>query len=156
MGRELRQAREVDAVQFAVGSTGSTALTIWTDFDRNGVRATGAADPEVLTYRWTPSTGQLTLTANDTAGTEVTKPVLAEVVSAFDLRLRSSLWEYDANADGVTTWEELDASAIGNGNTVPDVELKKIDLISIRLTVTEGKAARTFYMQVDLRNRAQN
>ncbi|WP_372727821.1 type II secretion system protein J [Nocardioides sp.] len=160
MSRELRQANAVDRVDLRnLGGATTTALTLWSDFNGNGVRDNNAADPEVLTYRWDPGTGRLTLTANDAAGTAVTRPILAEVVSAFTLRLRSSLWEYDANGDGVTTWQELDSAGapVGNSNGLPDgPELERIDLVAVSLGVTEGKATREFYMQVDLRNRAQN
>lgn len=159
MSRELRQASSVDQVEIlSIGGASTTALTLWSDFNGNGVRDNSAADPEVLTYRWDPATGRLTLTANDADGTQVTRPVLAEVVSGFDLRLRSSLWEYDANGDGTTTWQELDAAGapVGNGNGRPDVELTRIDLVAVALSVTEGSSTREFYMQVDLRNRDQN
>jgi prepilin-type N-terminal cleavage/methylation domain-containing protein len=162
MARELRQAASVDAVQLSTLGSSTTALTFWTDFDGDGVRDLSAADPEVLTYRWYPDTRRLTLTANDADGTAVTRPVLAGLVRNFDLQLRSSLWQYDGTmgtADGVTTWDELDAagSPVGNANGKPDgPELERIDLVSITLTVTDGGTERVFTMQADLRNREQN
>jgi hypothetical protein len=81
--------------------------------------------------------------------------VLAEIVTAFDLRLDSSHFEPDANGDGTTTWQELDAAAVagGNGNHLPDDrELRLIDLVSVAMTVRDGEASREFYLQADLRN----
>lgn len=156
--RELRQASEIRAVQFSTGTGTTTAITFWTDFDGDGVADLDASDPEVLTYRWDPENQRLTLTANDASGTAVTRPVLAGRVTTFELQLRSSLWQYDASPDGVpTTWQELDSSAVGNNNGVPDApELSRVDLVGVRLSVAEGDVSYTFSTQTDLRNRAQS
>ncbi len=158
MSRELRQAREIDAVQYQTASATTTAITFWIDFNGNGLRDLAAADPEVLTYRWDPATLQLSLTANDASGTSVTRPVLAGRVTTFDLKLGSSLWQYDLNGDG-TDWAELDAAGgtVGNKNGKPDgPELKRIDLVSVQLVVSSGGSAQTFLMKSDLRNLAQS
>lgn len=156
MSRELRQASAVEAVTLeGVGSSSTTALTIWTDFNGNQLRDLSDTDPEVLTYRWQRSTGRLTLTADDSDGTAVTRPVLAEIVTRFDLRLRSSMFEADTNGDGTTTWQELDGStaAGGNRNGVPDGdELDRIDLVAVSMTVSDADARRDFALQADLRN----
>lgn len=157
MSRELRQATAVDAVatREVAGAREPTAITIWVDFDGDGVRSTSASDPEVLTYRWEPGTGRLTLTANDAAGTAVTRPVLAEVVTRFDLQLASSLFEADADGSGTTTWQELDAAATygGNGNGLPDgAELDRVDLVGLVMTVRDAGQARDFSLRADLRN----
>ena len=155
MTRELRQASTITDVELPPNAT--TAFTFWTDFDGNGVEDLNAADPEVLTYRWNPVTKRLTLTANDAAGVATTRPVLAANVSSFSLGLRSSKWQYDANADGATTWQELDAAAapIGNHNSVPDAaELTNIDMVELSMTVLDGARAQTYTTKVDLRNRS--
>ncbi len=156
MARELRQAR---AVESATITADTVSVTFWTDFDGDGVRDVDAFDPEVLTYRWTRSTGRLTLSA-DSSGSTVTRPVLAGGVSEVTLNLRSSLYQYDGvggfPADGTTTWQELDAAggAVGNKNGLPDgPELDRIDLVSIRLKVETEGSTRDFAMQADLRNR---
>lgn len=154
LNRELRQAAAITAVRLPASPTDTTALTFWTDFDGNGVQDLNAADPEVMTYRWNPVSGRLTLTVNDATGTAVTRPVLAANVSGFTLGLRSSQWQHDLDGDG-TTWQELDApTAGGNGNGVPDgTELQQIDLVELRLTVLDGARAQTYSTHVDLRNR---
>ena len=153
--RELRQATVVTNVHLPTGPTDTTALTFWTDFDGNTIQDLNAADPEVLTYRWNPVTSRLTLTANDPDGTAVTRPVLAATVSNFELRLRSSQWQHDADGDGETTWQELDvAAAGGNANSLPDgPELQNLDLVGIEMTVLDGARAQTYSTRVDLRNR---
>ncbi|PVG81539.1 hypothetical protein DDE18_16130 [Nocardioides gansuensis] len=152
--RELRQASEVLHVALPPATGGGTALTFWTDFNGNGRQDLGAADPEVLTYRWTPTSRQLTLTANDASGTATTLPVLAAAVSDFGIDLRSSSWQYDADGDGITTWREVDASA-GNDNGVPDsaTELRHLDLVVVWITATDDIHEQSYHTQVDLRNR---
>lgn len=153
--RELRQASTLTAVELPPASS-TTALTFWTDFNGNGVQDLNAADPEVLTYRWNPATSRLTLTANDASGTAVTRPVMAANVTGFSLGLRSSKWQYDADANGITTWQELDAAGlpVGNANGLPDgPELAHVDLVSITMTVTDAGHVQSYSTQVDLRNR---
>lgn len=155
--RELRQAHEIRAVELPVDATDTTALTFWTDFDGNGTENLNAADPEVLTYRWNPVTGRLTLTVNDAGGTAITRPVLAANVTSFTLGLRSSQWQYDQDADGATTWQELDAtgSPVGNANGVPDgPELDNLDLVELTMTVLDQGREQTYTTRVDLRNRS--
>ena len=153
MVRELRQARSITAVTLPPAST--TSLTFWTDFNGNDAADLAAADPEVLTYRWNPATNRLTLTANDATASAVTRPVLAASVSGFVLELRSSRWQLDADGNGQTTWQELDAPAGGgNGNGVPDgTELDAIDQVGLTMTVLDGSRAQTYTTRVDLRNR---
>jgi len=153
--RELRQARQITDVRLPTSSTDTTAITFWTDFNANDAKDLNVADPEVLTYRWNPVTSRLTLTVNDASGTATTRPVLAATVSKFTLRLRSSQWQHDADGNGETTWQELDAvGAGGNGNGAPDgTELDQIDLVGLELTVLDGARAQTYSTRVDLRNR---
>ena len=153
MTRELRQAEGLSgAVVDDVGRV--VAITLEVDFDGSGTIDTTAVDPEVLTYRWLADDGRLTLTANS----DLTRPVLAGGVERADIRLRSSQWIYDgadsSEPDGTTTWQELDASSIGNGNGQPDAaELPFIDLVSVELVVRDGDTSRRFTVQADMRNR---
>jgi len=156
--RELRQANAVLDLELSAGGD-PRALTFWTDFNGNGAKDLSATDPEVLTYRWEPTTKRLTLTANDPSGTAVTRPVLAANVSDFDVDLYSSLWEYDADANGMTSWQELDAAdlPVGDNDGVPDpAELELVDLVTVSMTVLDGPHAQTYRTEVDLRNGNQN
>ena len=157
--RELRQANKIISLQLDASPGDPTGLTFWTDFNGNGTQDLSAADPEVLTYRWDPTNNRLTLTANDPSGAAVTRPVLASNVSAFDVDLYSSRWEHDANADGMTTWRELDAAGppVGDGDGAPDTaELDLVDLVTITISVSHGPHEQTYSTEVDLRNRNQN
>jgi len=153
--RELRQASAVDAV---AAPDGATSVTFWVDFNGNQARDTSAADPEVLTYRWDGS--KILLSAADTAATTVTQPILSGEVSEFRLNYRSSRYEYDCSADGITTWQELDASScgpvgntVGNGNGVLDAaELPFVDSVVLSFSVLEGSRKQDYRTQIDLRN----
>jgi type II secretory pathway pseudopilin PulG len=154
--RELRQAGTILDVTLPATTSDPTAITFWADFDNDGARDLDAADPEVLTYRYTPATAQLTLTVDDATGNAVTTPILADDVTAFVFDLRSSLWQYDRNADGVVGWAELDAtpSPIGNQNGVPDgAELGLIDSVGVTVSVRRGTRNQTYKTHVDFRNR---
>jgi hypothetical protein len=155
MSRELRQAEAITAVTLPTATTG-VAMTLTNDFNSNGIIDSSAVDPEVLTYRYDPVGHRVTLTANDVDGTAVTRPILSENVTKFSLQFRSSLWQYDKNGDGVTAWQELDASpSIGNGNGILDgAELSRIDSVAIELTVTEDGHSQTYQTAVGLRNNA--
>ena len=167
--RELRQASEIRAVSLPAAAGGDVTLTFGVDFNGNGVIDDVAADPELLTYRYDSAHQRLTLTANDASGTAVTRPILSEEVSAFDVSFRSSLWQYDGclptdaagvptgTKDGITDWTELDTvCGGGNHNNLLDVtELSRVDLVAITLSVLEGPHRQTYQTQVTLRNRAQ-
>ena len=157
--RELRQANAVLSYTPPAAAGGATSITFWTDFNGNGIQDLSVTDPEVLTYRWDPTTQRLTLTADDADGTAVTRPVLASNVSAFSLDLFSNSWQYDTNADGLSRWTEIDAAGppVGDRDGVPDGrELELIDLVDVNMTVLDGPHAQTYTSEIDLRNRNQN
>lgn len=158
MTRELRQAQCLRSVALPATAGGATAVTFWTDFDGEGDQDNNAADPEVMSYRWNPTTSQLTLTANDASGNAITRPVLAVNVTSFVVGLRSSKWQYDADANGITTWQELDfVGAVGDGDgSANDYdELDHIDLVDLVMTVSAEGHAQTYRTQVELRNREE-
>lgn len=157
LSREMRQASEIRSASLPAVAGGDTAVTFGVDFNANNIVEDSVQDPEVITYRYDAANERLTLTANDEDGTSHTRPILSEEVTAFEFDFRSSLWQYDANADGITTWQELDASRIGNRNNILDSpELRHIDLVAFTLTVMDGQHAQTYQSLVGLRNQTQN
>ncbi len=113
-----------------------------------------------MTYEWNPATQELSMTAVTGVAT-VTRPVLAAKVTSFVIEPRSSRWQYDqvggacSCADGITTWLELDNSAVGNHNSEPDPqELRFADLLFVSMTVEDGNGTQTYSTQIDLRNRS--
>jgi prepilin-type N-terminal cleavage/methylation domain-containing protein len=175
IARELREARTVTAVGFTpcggsgqvacpTGTTGSvaTSLTFDDDFNGNGAIDGGATDPETLTYCYDVANKRILLTPHLPASTDCADPdalpVLTTDVESFTLDFRSSLYQYDANADGVTTWQELDnavlTAGVGNRNgTLDPFELRNIDSVSVSITVFKGQRRQTYRTQVNLRNR---
>jgi prepilin-type N-terminal cleavage/methylation domain-containing protein len=168
--RELRQAKELGPATLPSSTDHDVALTFGVDFDGSGQVDAVASDPEVLTYRYDADHEKLTLTANNAAGDPETRPILSREVSAFELQFRSSLYKYDgclpadsagaptALPDGVTDWTELD-TICGGGNhngQLDALELNRIDLVLITLSVLEGPHRQTYQTQVSLRNRAQS
>jgi prepilin-type N-terminal cleavage/methylation domain-containing protein len=154
MTRELREAARIaDVVLPTSTGSGPTRFTLWADFDANGCINRAAPDPEELTYTWDPSTRYLTLSAV-IAGVPQTERLLATKVSQFSLRLNSSSWQYDANQDGTTTWQEIDASSIGDRNqgNFTSAELEHIDLVGLSITATDGSHDVDYATDVDLRN----
>jgi type II secretory pathway pseudopilin PulG len=154
--RELRQAGTIDRVDLPTTTSGPTAVTFWADFDGDGARDLDAADPEVLTYRFDPAAGLLTLTVDDADGNAVTTPILADNVASFTMDLRSSQWQYDRDADGIVSWPELDAAAapVGNRNGLPDgPELTRMDSVVLAVAVRRDGRRQEYRTQVDFRNR---
>lgn len=158
LSREMRQATEIRAATVAATPGGDTEVTFGVDFNGNQIIEGAVADPEIITYRYDSANERLTLTANDEYGTAVTRPILSEEVTAFEFGFRSSLWQHDQNADGITTWEELDSVAgVGNQNGILDTpELELIDLVAVTLTVMDGQHKQTYQTQIGLRNQSQN
>lgn len=154
MTRELRESSRIaDVVLPADDGTGPTKFTLWADFNDNGCIDAGAADPEAVTYTWDPTTRYVTLSAV-IDGTAHSERLLATKVSVFRLSLKSSSWQYDADNDGTTTWQEIDASSIGDHNprNFTDAELENIDLVGLSVTATDGSHDVDYSTDVDLRN----
>jgi type II secretory pathway pseudopilin PulG len=164
MSRELREAKEIRAVQNPVGyghnPAADTLLTFWVDLNGDGtdVVPTGG-DPEVITYRflYAPSGGRVLLQVPGQ-----TEPVLAGQVTKFALTFTSSKYLNDGSLDGVkdgtVTWEELDAypagSALGNGNRSLDaLELQSIDSVKVDFTVFQEPRTQNYQTRVALRNK---
>lgn len=155
MTRELRETAKIaDVVLPRSGRTDPTRFTLWADFNANGCIDRGAADPEEVSYTWDPSTHYVTLSAV-IGGVAQSERLLATTVTVFQLRLKSSSWQYDANNDGTTTWEEIDASSIGDHNpsNFTSAELEHIDLVGLSITAADGSHEVDYATDVDLRNR---
>lgn len=154
MTRELRQAKVLYS---------ATATSIYFGVDFNGIDDVEdyAVDPEKLTYTVATVSGtqqKIELTANDGA-VVVTRPILAQQVYGFTFEYRSSLYLCDANSDGITTWQEMDASALavcdGNANGILDVELQNVDSIVMSFYVFNDSHRQDYRTQINLRNLEQ-
>ena len=161
MTRELRQAEAVVAAELPETGAPTTSLTVWIDLDGDRcIRTTAPKDTDVeqITYRWSPDTRELTMTASGSDS-----PLLATTVTSFTLELDSSSWQYDTSGpngkpDGITTWQEIDASSIGDHNSAhfSQVEYRNIDMVGLTVTTEEDGHAVTYTTRVDLRNQHPN
>ncbi len=146
--RELRQARQITLVDPSTGAADPASLRFEVDFDGEGE---GNAPVSVL-YTWDPSTAALTITEGAETGT------LAAGVTGFVVTPASTLWQYDADGDGDTTWQELDAagSPAGNGDGVLNAELPRVDrvevVISVERDIDGDPFEQTYVTKVDMRN----
>jgi prepilin-type N-terminal cleavage/methylation domain-containing protein len=155
--RDTREGRGIKAPS-------DTSFTVEIDFNGNGTIEPTPADPlgsyEVITYTFIPSaSGAGTITATAGGVTEVLMAGVDCVRKADNtcypvFTYRSSRLEYDANGDGVTSWQELDtAESVGNKNGLLDgVELGLVDIVAFALRVTQGDTTETFYAEAQLRN----
>lgn len=156
MARELREAQAITAVS---APNPSYSLTFEVDFNGNGTIEPTAVDAEVLTYSYDGDAKQIRLTAATPSGGTTTLPILASDVYDFAVDYRSREYAYDANGDGITTWQELDrppaSGGVGDGSgTLTTPELQRVDSVVISFRVFQGRESQYYRTQVDLRNRA--
>ncbi len=161
LARELREAQRIEAVS---APDGATSITFDVDFNGDGtIESNNTADPEILTYCYDAPTKNVYLSTNGAGCTASTAlPVLSGRVTAFTLQYLSSQYAYDANGDGVTTWQELDngtgcggtgaVNGVGNRDCVLNVELGAVDAVRILITVAGDGRSQYYRTQVDLRN----
>lgn len=162
-----------------------TSLTMQADFNGDGCVAGRASDPlagsasgtscnpaksvdpsnpEIETFCWDgngASGGHIYLIAGTvnagscTPTSGASEPLVSGKITSFTLDFTSSLYRYDANGDGTTTWDELDSAGApaGNDDGVLDTpELDNISGVTVSLTASNGSQKQSYQTQVDLRN----
>lgn len=141
--RMVRDAREADGIQSAT----ATSFTVRIDFNADG--DTGDTD-EVETFAFQTSTGQVTLNG------ELLMEGVAQVGVTDPFSYSANQLDFDSNADGEATWQEVDNSpdlAGGNENGVLDGgEFPYLTNIGFALRIAEGDRATSFYGEAQLRN----
>jgi prepilin-type N-terminal cleavage/methylation domain-containing protein len=185
MARDIRQASgivtAVDPDGPAFSASHVVAVRFKADYDgdgcvdglnssgtTSGCLAYNASNPEDVTYCFEPSSHQLyiiddynvpaaSLVSATSTSCSGGQPLLAGNVGAFVVQYRSNNYRYDANADGVTTWGELDAAGppVGNDNGALDTELSSVDSVVLTLTMSTSGHQQVYRTQVDLRNLSQ-
>lgn len=160
LNRLIRETRESDGVDLAT----STSFRVQNDFDADGVieptpsDSAGSYEQLRFTANIVP-TGNGNLVVSAGSASEILMSGL-DCVRKTDgtchpvFVYSSSRLEYDANSNGVTSAEELDATAsVGNGNGVLDgSELALIDTVSISMVITQGGSQERFYARAQMRN----
>lgn len=164
--RELRQASCVTQVNgsawrqdplkcpvtSATTPTDSARLSFVVDFDGSAADQTSPA--VAVRYFWDSGDKKLVIQEGADTG------VLAHGVTAFSVSVGSTLWQYDVNSDGDTTWQELNnaGSPVGDSDNPPvlDFELPYVDRVEIAMTISRDIAGtsfeQTYSTKVDMRN----
>lgn len=155
LNRMVRDTREADSL----GAATPTSYRIQIDFDANGTisppgSTNSLADYEDLTFAY--QAAAKTIALNGELLAEGVEPVGGkDVFSYFSNRL-----EYDWNADGVTSWQELDAaptkgvSGVGNNNGMLDsAETPFLTSVVYNFVVRVANRSEVFHAQAQLRNR---
>jgi len=184
MARDVRQANEIITAVKPDGSpTSSSVMAVRFTADFNGDTCIGitppvgvtpapvcaaydSSNPEDITYCFQAGVTQLYIIDNQSsppvtpvaAGDAVCdggQPLLAGNVQDFSVEYRSRLYRYDANADGVTSWQELDAvPGLGNQDGLLNVEVDEIDSLALNITMRLDGREQVYRTQVNLRNRS--
>jgi len=166
--RDTREAVEIRCPSgFGTPCITPTSYTVHVDFNGDGTAfyQTGAAqnpnsdgDYELLTFSLS---GDRVLVNGQTLirGVEcVTDPVPPNTCDVF--RYASNKLEYDWDANGVTTWREIDAAGPSHGLTIGDQdgqidtlsELRQITSVLFSFEVTAEDRSTVFYAEAQLRN----
>ena len=151
--RIIRDTRESDQIAACTTDGFPNCYHVKIDFDGDGLyqNPNSRGDFEDLTYTYHAGTGQIRL--NGSLLITGVQPVGTAPIFMYT----SNRLEYDGNADGVTTWQELDGSGIagvGNGNGVLDSsELSYITSVDYLFYVDAGGKRQKYYAQAQLRNR---
>ncbi len=146
MVRDTREGEELEAAT-------PTSFRVRVDFENDGV------GPQVLTFSKSGGAllldGEVLMRGVDCIRAE--DGTCAQDVFHFT----SNRLEYDWDGDGVTSWQELDASAspahgvvgVGNNDGQLNEELPFVSDVTFALDVTSGDATTQFVAQAQLRNR---
>lgn len=140
LNRMVRDTREGSNLIAA----SSSSYTVRVDFDSDGIfeNPNGSGDDEILTF------------AYEAGAIKLNGDMLVEGVSAMGSRpvfhYSSSVLDFDANGDGVTTVAELEQAATTNpsiGNP-----LSFVTTVNYAFKVTSGRSSTDFFGKAQLRN----
>jgi len=115
-------------------------------------------NPEIESFCWNPATLVVYLVpgpVDNTCSISAAQPLLSGMVTGLKIEYDSNRYLYDADHNGVTTWQEVDGQAppIGNGNGVLDLpDLNQIDSIKLDVTLSDSGHTQTYQAVVSLRN----
>jgi prepilin-type N-terminal cleavage/methylation domain-containing protein len=151
--RMVRDTREGDSLSACdAPATFQNCFRVRIDFNGDGLyqNPNALGDYEDLKFAFDMSEKTVTLNGN------VLMKGVEQITGKDVFSYASNYLEYDANADGVTTWQELDSSGIagvGNGNGQLDsVELTRISSVSFSFRIVQRDRAEEFYGEAQLRN----
>ena len=153
--RMVRDTREGERLIAATPQ----GYTVQVDFNGDGIIQATPSDPsgdyERLEFAYQPATGGAgTITLNGEvlmAGVDCLRTSSGSCRQDV-FRYLSNRLEYDLNGDGVTTWQELDASSAGNNDGQLNTELPLVSNIIFALRVTQGSVKSAFTAEAQMRN----
>ncbi|HEX2195354.1 MAG TPA: type II secretion system protein [Actinomycetota bacterium] len=155
MVRDTREGSVIDSVAADLNT-----FEVHVDFDGNNVitplpGTNSMGDVEELTYSYDPATKTLRLNGEVLVkGVECARDANGNCIPAFSFG--SNRLEFDADKNGVTTWQELDQApatyGVGNLDGQLNWELPLISNVSFALRVQDGTVKRDFYAEAQLRN----
>ncbi|MDP9068812.1 MAG: prepilin-type N-terminal cleavage/methylation domain-containing protein [Actinomycetota bacterium] len=130
-----------------------TSYSVRIDFNSDGKfeNPNPQGDYEKLTFAYDSTRGVIALNG------EVLVAGVTPISGKDIFTYTSNRLEYDANSDGMTTWQELDATGltgIGDKDGVldGDLELRHLSNIDYAFNVASGGRTTVFYSQAQLRN----
>lgn len=150
--RMIRDTREGDLIEEAE----PTGFNVKVDFDRDGNydNPNAVGDYEDLTFTYIADDELIILNG------EVLVRGVQKIVGQDVFSYSSNFLEYDWNADGVTTWQELDQAAahgvvdVGNSNgQLDDGEYPFISSVGFAFRVVQEDRSAEFYGEAQVRNR---
>lgn len=156
--RMVRDTREGSSIDWVAPDLNSYEVHV--DFDGNNAITplpdrNALGDFEELTYTYDPAAKLLRLNGEVLVrGVECARDPGGSCVPAFSFG--SNRLEFDADKNGVTSWQELDQApvsyGVGNGDNQLNYELSLVSNVAFALRVQDGTAKRDFYAEAQLRN----
>lgn len=151
--RMVRDTREGDVLTAAT----PTSYTVKVNFDGDALYETpnGDGDDEILTYSYDPATK--TISVNGNVLMRGVEPIPGRDLFSYS----NNNLEYDWDADGTTTWQELDAASsrgvTGVGSNPPnatlDAEVPHLTTVSFAARVSDSGSSEDFTSTAQMRNR---
>lgn len=156
--RMVRDTREGERIDYVAPDL--TSFEVHVDFDGNNVitplpGTNALGDLEELTYSFDAGTKTLRLNGEVLMkGVECVTDAGGNCLPPFSFG--SNRLEFDADKNGVTSWQELDAApatyGVGNGDGNLNWELPLISNVSFRFRVKDGAVENDYFAEAQLRN----
>ncbi|MFN2488485.1 MAG: PilW family protein [Actinomycetota bacterium] len=158
LNRMVRDTREAQVIEGATDKT----FRIKIDFNGDGTYQSpnSAGDHEIEIYTFDQA--QQVITLGVPGGTPETLATgVAQIPGKNAFSYSSNQLAYDWDADGITSWQELDAAPshgvsveVGNGNGQLDYpELSYVSNVGFALRLADRSRSTDFYAEAQLRNR---
>jgi hypothetical protein len=150
--RDTREAEEIASV-----SSDLNTYRVLVDFNADGDTTD---DLEDLIYSYHPDTGRIRLNGELLmSGVSCVPAGGGGCEPVFDFLSDRLEYDWSTPADGVVTWQELDAApahgviGVGNNNGVlDDAELTEVTSVAFNVRVTKGSVSHDFRARAQLRN----